>query len=32
MPQEKSIMPDFLLRDMTAQQAANLLAFLSSLK
>jgi uncharacterized repeat protein (TIGR03806 family) len=31
-PQGKSIMPDFLLRDMTAQQAADLLAFLSSLK
>ena len=31
-PQDKSIMPDFQLRDMTAQQAADLLAFLSALK
>jgi len=28
----KSIMPDQLLRDLTAQQAADLLAYLSSLK
>ena len=31
-PQEKSLMPEFLLRDMTAQEAADLLAFLSALK
>ena len=30
--QEKSLMPDLLLRDMTAQQVADLLAYLSSLK
>ena len=30
--QQKSIMPDLLLRDMTAQQVADLLAFLSSLQ
>jgi uncharacterized repeat protein (TIGR03806 family) len=32
MPQRKSQMPDFLLRELTAQQAADLLAFLVSLK
>lgn len=31
-PQQKSLMPDSLLRDMTAQQAANLLDYLYSLK
>jgi putative heme-binding domain-containing protein len=31
-PQEKSLMPDSLLRDLTAEQAADLLAFLESLK
>ena len=31
-PQRKSLMPDRLLRDLTAQQAADLLAWLSSLK
>jgi putative heme-binding domain-containing protein len=30
--QAKSLMPDLLLRDMTAQQVADLLAYLSSLK
>jgi putative heme-binding domain-containing protein len=30
--QQKSLMPELLLRDMTPQQAADLLAFLSSLK
>jgi uncharacterized repeat protein (TIGR03806 family) len=30
--QQQSIMPELLLRDMTAQQAADLIAFLSSLK
>jgi uncharacterized repeat protein (TIGR03806 family) len=32
LPQKKSLMPERLLRDLTAQQAADLLAFLSSLK
>ena len=32
LPQRKSLMPDLLLRDMTAQQVADLLAFLASLK
>ena len=32
LPSKKSLMPDQLLRDMTAEQAANLLAFLESLK
>ena len=31
-PQQKSLMPDLLLRDLTPQQAADLLAFLGSLK
>jgi putative heme-binding domain-containing protein len=31
-PQQKSLMPELLLRDMTAQQTADLLAFLASLK
>jgi putative heme-binding domain-containing protein len=31
-PQAKSLMPDLLLRDLTAEQAADLLAFLGSLK
>lgn len=31
-PQRKSLMPDRLLRDLTAQQAADLLAWMSSLK
>ncbi len=31
-PQQQSLMPDLLLRDMTAQQVADLLAFLASLK
>jgi len=31
-PQQKSIMPEMLLRDMTAQQVADLLAYLQSLK
>lgn len=31
-PQSKSLMPDRLLRDLTAQQAADLLAWLASLK
>jgi putative heme-binding domain-containing protein len=30
--QEKSLMPDFLLQDLTAQEAADLLEFLSGLK
>jgi putative heme-binding domain-containing protein len=30
--QPKSMMPDLLLRDLTAQQVADLLAFLGSLK
>jgi hypothetical protein len=32
IPQQKSLMPDGMLRDLTPQQAADLLAFLSSLK
>ena len=32
VPQRQSLMPDLLLRDMTAQQVADLLAYLSSLK
>ena len=32
VPQKKSLMPDLMLRDMTAQQAADLLEFLMSLK
>jgi uncharacterized repeat protein (TIGR03806 family) len=32
LPQTKSLMPDRMLRDLTAQQAADLLAFLLSLK
>ena len=32
VPQRKSLMPELLLRDMTAQQVADLLAYLSSLK
>jgi putative heme-binding domain-containing protein len=31
-PSSKSLMPDRLLQDLTAQQAADLLAYLSSLK
>lgn len=31
-PQQRSLMPDLLLRDMTAQQVADLVAFLSELK
>ncbi len=31
-PQKKSLMPDALLRDLTAEQAADLLAYLESLK
>ena len=31
-PSKKSLMPEQLLRDMTAQQAADLLAYLESLK
>ena len=31
-PQKKSLMPDNLLRDLTEEQAADLLAFLESLK
>jgi putative heme-binding domain-containing protein len=31
-PQQKSVMPDLLLRDLTAEQVADLTAFLSSLK
>jgi putative heme-binding domain-containing protein len=31
-PQKKSLMPDLLLRDLTAEQAADLLEFLASLK
>ncbi|GIS59578.1 MAG: hypothetical protein CM1200mP2_18030 [Planctomycetaceae bacterium] len=30
--QPKSLMPELLVKDMTAQQLANLLAFLESLK
>ena len=32
VPQQKSLMPDLLFRDMTAEQLADLIAFLSSLK
>ncbi|MEO2019458.1 MAG: PQQ-dependent sugar dehydrogenase [Fuerstiella sp.] len=32
VPQQQSLMPDLLVRDMTAQQLADLLAYLSSLK
>jgi uncharacterized repeat protein (TIGR03806 family) len=32
VPQTKSIMPDRMMRDMTIQQAADLIAYLSSLK
>jgi uncharacterized repeat protein (TIGR03806 family) len=32
VPQRQSLMPDLLLRDMTAEQVADLLAYLSSLK
>ena len=32
VPMRQSLMPDLLLRDMTAEQVADLLAFLSSLK
>ncbi len=32
VPQQKSLMPELLLRDLTPQQAADLLAFLSALK
>ena len=32
VPQPKSLMPELLLRDMTPQQAADLLAYLASLK
>jgi putative heme-binding domain-containing protein len=32
VPQQKSLMPDLLLRDMTAQQVADLLEFLTGLK
>jgi putative heme-binding domain-containing protein len=32
VPQQKSLMPELLLRDMTAQQAADLLEFLANLK
>ena len=31
-PQQKSLMPDLLLQDMTAQQVADLLAYLGTLK
>ena len=31
-PQQKSLMPELLLRDMTAEQVADLLSFLESLK
>jgi putative heme-binding domain-containing protein len=31
-PSKKSLMPDYLLRDLTAEQAADLLAYLESLK
>ena len=31
-PQRKSMMPDLLLRDFTAQQVADLLSYLESLK
>jgi len=32
VPQQQSLMPELLLRDMTAEQVADLLAYLSSLK
>ena len=32
VPQRQSLMPDLLLRDMTADQVADLLAYLSSLQ
>ncbi|MBP85957.1 MAG: hypothetical protein CMJ64_04440 [Planctomycetaceae bacterium] len=32
VPQERSLMPDLLLRDMTAQQVADLLEYLNSLR
>jgi hypothetical protein len=32
VPQQKSLMPELLLRDMTAEQVADLLAYLESLK
>jgi uncharacterized repeat protein (TIGR03806 family) len=32
VPQQKSLMPDLLLRDLTAEQVADLTAFLSSLR
>ena len=32
VPQKQSLMPELLLRDMTAQQVADLLVYLSSLK
>ncbi|MCH7685748.1 MAG: PQQ-dependent sugar dehydrogenase [Planctomycetes bacterium] len=32
VPQQKSLMPDLLLRDMTRQQVADLLAYLATLK
>ena len=32
VPQRKSLMPDLLVRDMTAQQVADLLAFLQALR
>ena len=32
VPQGKSLMPELLLRDLTAQQVADLLAYLGSLK
>jgi hypothetical protein len=32
VPLRQSLMPDLLLRDMTAEQVADLLAYLSSLK
>ena len=32
VPQPKSLMPELLLRDLSAEQAADLLEFLSSLK
>jgi hypothetical protein len=32
VPQQKSLMPDLLLRDLTTQQVADLLEFLAGLK
>ena len=32
VPQRQSLMPELLLRDMTAEQVADLLAYLESLK